>query len=251
MKIQIALVGAVIGFIASGIPGAVIGFLLGMYVDFITKDKEQTGGSEYNNPYQQYSGGESPQEFNTALLVLVAAIMNADGTAMKSELDLVKRMLVRTYGEEKARQMLLVLRELIKQRQDVGLVCRQIRNKMAYSQRLELMHILFRISRADDDINAQELQMLQYIGVQLGITTPDFLSLRAMFITSPDSEFTILDVSPSASEEEVKKAYRKMAMRFHPDRLQGLNEGEKKSAQEKFVKVNKAYENIKKRKGWA
>jgi DnaJ like chaperone protein len=251
LKIQIALVGAVIGFIASGIPGAVIGFLLGMYVDFITKENQQSGNTEPDFFKQQYSSTESPQEFNMALLVLVAAIMNADGTAMKSELDLVKRMLVRTYGEEKAKQMLLILRELIKQRQDVGLVCRQIRNRMAYSQRLELMHILFRISRADDDINAQEMQMLQYIGVQLGITTPDFMSLKAMFISSPDSDFTILDVTSSANEEEVKKAYRKMAMRFHPDRLQGLNEGKKKAAQEKFVKVNKAYENIKKRKGWA
>ena len=248
MKIQIALVGAVIGFISSGIPGAVVGFLLGMYVDFITSEK--SAESESSEPGKKPQTGQQP-DFGMALLVLIAAIMNADGTAMKSELDLVKRMLVRTYGEANARQMLLVLRELIKERQDVGLVCRQTRNRMHYSQRLELMHILFRISKADDDINAQELQMLTYIGVQLGITNSDFMSLQAMFFSSPDSDFQILDVSATANEEEVKKAYRKMAMRFHPDRLLGLNEGEKKAAQEKFVKVNKAYEGIKRRKGWA
>ncbi len=248
MKIQIALVGAVIGFISSGIPGAVVGFLLGMYVDFITSEK--SAESESLEPGKKPQTGQQP-DFGMALLVLIAAIMNADGTAMKSELDLVKRMLVRTYGEANARQMLLVLRELIKERQDVGLVCRQTRNRMHYSQRLELMHILFRISKADDDINAQELQMLTYIGVQLGITNSDFMSLQAMFFSSPDSDFQILDVSATANEEEVKKAYRKMAMRFHPDRLLGLNEGEKKAAQEKFVKVNKAYEGIKRRKGWA
>jgi len=248
LKIQIALVGAVIGFISSGIPGAVVGFLLGMYVDFITSEK--SAESESSEPGKKPQTGQQP-DFGMALLVLIAAIMNADGTAMKSELDLVKRMLVRTYGEANARQMLLVLRELIKERQDVGLVCRQTRNRMHYSQRLELMHILFRISKADDDINAQELQMLTYIGVQLGITNSDFMSLQAMFFSSPDSDFQILDVSATANEEEVKKAYRKMAMRFHPDRLLGLNEGEKKAAQEKFVKVNKAYEGIKRRKGWA
>lgn len=250
MKIQIALVGAVIGFIASGVPGAVIGFLLGMYVDFISRDsKEQPPETQSN--FQRERGHIPPQDFGQALLVLVAAIMNADGTAMKSELDLVKRMLIRTYGEDKARQMLLILREMIKQRQDVGLVCRQIRTRMHYSQRLELLHILFRISRADGEINPQELQLLQFIAVNLGITTPDFMSLRAMFISSPDSDFQILDVSPEANEEEVKKAYRKMAMRFHPDRLQGLSDAEKKAAQEKFVKVNTAWENIKKKKGWA
>ena len=71
-----------------------------------------------------------------------------------------------------------------------------------------------------------------------------------MFVESADADFKILDVSNSASEDEVKKAYRKLAMRFHPDRLQGLSEGEKKSAETKFLRVQKAYENIKKKKGW-
>ncbi len=227
--------------------GAVVGFLLGLYIDFISQEK--TEDAEPN--IRTSRTPPRPHDFRMDLLVLMAAIMNADGATMKSELETVKRMLVRSYGEDETRQMLLILRELVKERQDVGMVCRNLRNRMSYSQRLEVVHILFRISAADSDINNQEYSMLQYIGVQLGITTPDFLSLRAMFISSPDSDFQILDVSPSASEDDIKKAYRKMAMRFHPDRVNGLTEGEKKAAQEKFVRVNKAYENIKRKKGWA
>jgi DnaJ like chaperone protein len=185
------------------------------------------------------------------LLVLIAAIMNADGSAMRSELELVKRMLVRTYGEQRASDLLLVLREMLKEKQDVSYVCRHIRGAMAYSQRLELLHVLFRISRADSEINPSELQMLQFIATQMAITTPDFLALRAMFVTTPDSEYKILDVSPDAGEEDVKKAHRKMAMRFHPDRLLGLSEKEKKAAEEKFLAVQKAYESIKRKKGWS
>lgn len=248
MKIQIALAGALIGFIAGGPIGGVVGFLIGMYVEYISKDSSNPGEDESTyNP-----GPSEPQanDFTRALLILIAAIMNADGVAMKSELDMVKRMLIRTYGETRAAQLLLILRELIKEKHDVSLVCRQIRMRMVYSQRLELMHILFRISRADNDINAHEIQLLNFIAVQLGITTPDFMSLRAMFISTPGSEYKILDVDPNASEEDVKKAYRKMAMRFHPDRLQGLTDAEKKAAQEKFVHVQKAYESIKRKKGW-
>lgn len=237
--------------ISSGLPGAIIGFLIGLYIDYISADTRDANPRENAGAgYRQYSADPAP-DFGMSLLILIAATMNADGTAMKSELDLVKRMLVRTYGEDRARQMLLVLRELIKQHHDVTTVCRQIRARMAYSQRLELLHVLFRISRADDDINQQEMNLLQYIGVHLGITTPDFLSLKAMFVSSPDSDFQILDTHSDASEEDVKKAYRKMAMRFHPDRLQGLSEAEKSAAHDKFVKVQKAYENIKRRKGWA
>ena len=89
------------------------------------------------------------------------------------------------------------------------------------------------------------------MAAQLGISTPDYLSLKAMFVTSADSDYKILDVSTSATEEEVKKAYRKLAMRFHPDRLQDLSESEKKQAEGKFHRVQAAYENIKKKNGWA
>lgn len=248
MKIQIALAGAVIGFMASGPLGAVIGFLVGLYIEFVSKDNSTAQGDQVEN---RFENRPKPNDFNYSLLILIASIMNADGVAMKSELELVKRMLIRTYGEEKTRSMLLELRELIKERHDVASVCRQIRIRMAYSQRLELLHILFRVSKADNDINNEEMQMLNYISVHLGITTADFMTLRAMFVRSPDSAYKILDVTQSASEEDVKKAYRKMAMRFHPDRLVGLSEDEKKAAHEKFLKVQMAYDTIKKQKGWS
>ena len=122
---------------------------------------------------------------------------------------------------------------------------------MSYSPRLELVHILFRISRADGDISRAELSLIDQVASQLGISTPDYLSLKAMFVTSADSDYKILDVSQSATEEEVKKAYRKLAMRFHPDRLNDLSESEKKQAEEKFHRVQAAYDNIKKKNGWS
>ncbi|MBM3400208.1 MAG: molecular chaperone DjlA [Bacteroidetes bacterium] len=244
MKISIAIIGAVIGLISGGPVGAVVGFLIGMYIEYAgSESARQDNGAGYRE--------SPPTDFARHLLILIAAVMNADGSAMRSELDLVKRMLIRTYGEQRAAHLLLILREMLKEKQEVGFVCRQIRSEMAYSQRLELLHILFRISRADSDINPSELQLLQQIATQMGITTPDFLSLRAMFVTSPDSDYKILDVATDAGEDEVKKAYRKMAMRFHPDRLLGLTDSEKKAAEEKFLSVQKAYENIKRKRGWS
>ena len=247
MKITIAIIGAVIGLITAGPFGALIGFLIGMYIEYMGSDQPKSSDADNTEAYHR----QTNTDFSHHLLVLIAAIMNADGSAMRSELELVKRMLVRTYGEQRASDLLLVLREMLKEKQDVSYVCRHIRGAMAYSQRLELLHVLFRISRADSEINPSELQMLQFIATQMAITTPDFLALRAMFVTTPDSEYKILDVSPDAGEEDVKKAHRKMAMRFHPDRLLGLSEKEKKAAEEKFLAVQKAYESIKRKKGWS
>ncbi len=244
MKLGIPVVLGLIGFFASGPIGALIGALIGVYIEYVSKD--DTSG----NTTGPGATARPDTNFANSLLILIAATMNADGNNMKSELDLVKRLLVRTYGEDRARDLLLHLRELLKQRQDVGMVCRNIRLGMAYSQRLELLHILFRISRADSEINAYEIQMLNHIAVNLGISSADYLSLKAMFVVTADSDYQILDIQVTASEEEVKKAYRSMAKRFHPDRLTGLSDAEKKAAEQKFVRVQGAYENIKRKKGW-
>ena len=246
------IIGALIGFFSSGFFGAIVGFMIGSYVDYAYGAEETTSYNQGSfNSYGGYQTNQvQPSDFKNSLLILIAAVMKADGVAMKSELDLVKSMLLRTYGEQESRNMLLQLREYLKKEHNLNEVCRNLRNRMSYSPRLELVHILFRISRADGIISEAEISLIQQVATQLGVSHTDYLSLKAMFVESADADFKILDVSNSASEDEVKKAYRKLAMRFHPDRLQGLSEGEKKSAETKFLRVQKAYENIKKKKGW-
>ncbi|MGC6413257.1 MAG: TerB family tellurite resistance protein [Bacteroidia bacterium] len=243
------IIGAVIGFLSSGPFGAVVGFLIGSYIDYAYNG--ESSNNEYNRQSSSsYQGHPSQVNFKNSLLVLIAAVMKADGKAMKSELDLVKSMLIRTYGEQQSKEMLLTLRDYLKQEHNLYEICRNLRNRMGYSQRLELVHILFRISRADGNVSDAEVNIIQIVSNQLGVSTPDYLSLKAMFVSSSDADYKILDVSPTASEADVKKAYRDLAKRFHPDRLQGLSETEKTAASEKFVRVQKAYENIKKKKGW-
>ncbi len=244
------IIGAIIGFLSSGFFGAVVGFMIGSYVDhaYGGSNEETYQRNTFSNSYSNQN--THPADFKNSLLILIAAVMKADGVAMKSELDLVKSMLLRTYGENESRLMLLKLRDYLKEEHNLYDVCRNLRNRMGYSPRLELVHILFRISRADGVISDAEIQLIQQVATQLGISTPDYLSLRAMFVESVDSDYKILDVTNSATEEEVKKAYRKLALRFHPDRLQGLSDNEKKSAEDKFIRVQKAYENIKRKNGW-
>lgn len=248
------LTGAIIGYMSSGFIGAIIGFLIGFYIDYVSTGEESEPQRNYSSGQQQsnYNNYQShPADFKNSLLILVAAVMKADGVTLKSELDLVKAMLLRTYGEAETKVLLLRLRDYLQQNHNLNEVCRNLRNRMSYSPRLELIHILFRISRADGEISRAELSLIEQVASQLGISTPDYLSLKAMFVSSADSDYKILDVSQNATEEDVKKAYRKLAMRFHPDRLQDLSDSERKQAEEKFHRVQAAYENIKKSKGWS
>jgi DnaJ like chaperone protein len=93
--------------------------------------------------------------------------------------------------------------------------------------------------------------MLEYIAAHMGITTPDYLSVRAMFVVSGDADYEILEIKPDASDDEVKRAYRRMAMKYHPDKLSGLGEQMKKEAEDKFRRVQQSYEQIKKKRGMA
>jgi DnaJ like chaperone protein len=139
-----------------------------------------------------------------------------------------------------------MLRDILKQDIPVGDVCTQISRNMDYSSRLQLLHLLFNISVADGAANASEIDMVEKISGYLGISTSDYVSIRNMFVPETDSAYKILEIEPVATDEEVKKAYRRMAMKYHPDKVSHLGEEFRKSADEKFKSVNEAYEKIKK-----
>ncbi|HBC79455.1 MAG TPA: molecular chaperone DjlA [Bacteroidales bacterium] len=230
-------IGGGLGFVMGGPLGAVLGFLVGSMVDNTTV---QT--SRYGTPTQSTAQGD----FGMSLLVLVAAMMKADGKVVKSELDYVKQFFIRQFGQASAKEALLMLKDILKKDIPVRDICIQISNNMDYSSRLQLIHLLFNISSADGDINAAEIQVVEKMSGYLGIAPTDFVSIRNMFVPETDSSYKILEIERSATDEDVKKAYRRMAMKYHPDKVSHLGEEFRKTADEKFKKVNEAYEKIKK-----
>jgi DnaJ like chaperone protein len=144
---------------------------------------------------------------------------------------------------------MLVLKEILKQEIDIRQVSSQIRQYMAYPERLQLLHYLFGIALADGFVNVPELEMIGRISHYLGINPNDLASIQSMFIKDTNSAYKILEITPEATDDEVKKAYRRMAMKYHPDKVSNLGDDVQKAAHEKFTKVNEAYETIKKERG--
>ena len=233
-------IGGGLGWAFGGPIGAIIGFALGPMIDGKAEVQQLPPGQA------QTRGGD----FAASLLVLSAAVMKADGKVLRSELNYVKRFLVNQFGESIASEQLQLLREILKKDIPVEDVSYQIRQSMDYSSKMQLMHYLWGIAQADGQIDSSEIQLLDRISVLLGIIPPDADSIKAMFVQSTDEAYKILEISPSASDEEVKKAFRKMALKFHPDKVSHLGEEYKKAAEEKFKKVNEAYEKIKKERGF-
>jgi DnaJ like chaperone protein len=229
--------GGGLGFVMGGPIGGLLGFLVGSVIDSTTV---QSSG------YTTATARTTQGDFGMSLLVLVAAVMKADGKVVKSELDYVKQFFVRQFGQESAREALLMLKDIIKQDIPVRDVCLQISRNMDYSSRLQLLHLLFNVSVADSKIHPLEINIIEKISGALGVASNDFLSIKNMFIPETDSSYKILEIDQASSNDEVKKAYRRMAVKYHPDKVSHLGENFRKTAEEKFKKVNDAYEKIKK-----
>lgn len=234
-------IGAGLGFTFLGGPiGALIGLSLGWMFDTASDQaphKEST----------RTSSGSG--DFAVSLLVLMAAVMKADGKVMQSELNYVKAFLVKRFGQESANEALKILQSLLNQTIHVKDICYQIKGSLDYHSRLELLHLLYGVANADKHVHEQEIKVIDEIAYYLGISSSDHMSLKNMFIKSAESAYKIIGVTPEATDDEIKKAYRKLAKEFHPDKVSYLGDDFKKSAEEKFKKINDAYESIKNERG--
>jgi len=237
-------IGGGLGWAFGGPIGAIIGFTVGSMFDGGTNEMQKSSA-------HRFSGKTTTGGYVMSLLVLVAAVMKADGKVLKSELDYVKKFLVQNFGEASAIEAIKMLKDLLQQTIPVDEVCQQIRQNMNYSARLQLVHFMFGIAQADGHVDTSEQKLIAHICLQMGISNNDFESIQAMFVTNTESDFKILEIERTATDTELKKAYRRMAMKYHPDKVSHLGKDFQNAAKEKFQKVNQAYENIKKERNIA
>ena len=226
--------------------GAIIGFIIGAILEESPVFKSQR---RVNQPPRQPGGNYIPNDFSSSLLILCAAVMKADQKLMRSELEFVRNFFVRQFGEGHTNDRMLVLREVLKQQVAIGQVCEQIRYTVDGPSKLQLLHLLFGLAACDGAPGEAEITVISQISHLIGVNSRDFDSIKAMFVVNNDSAYMILEIDRTATDEEIKKAYRRMAVKYHPDKVHHLGEEYQKDAQEKFKKINDAYEKIKKEKG--
>jgi DnaJ like chaperone protein len=229
-------VGGGLGWVFGGPIGAILGVALGSMFDGMNAEKYAYRGTPRG-------------DFAMSLLVLSAAVMKADQKILKSELEFVRSFFIRQFGEDEGNRLIKMLQEILKQDINVQEVSVQVGQYTDYAVKLQLVNFLFGIAASDGLYHPDEVDMIGTISGYMGISSSDFTSIKAMFVKSTGWAYEVLEITSNATDEEVKKAYRDMAKKHHPDKVAHLGEDIKKSATEKFQKVSAAYEEIKKQRG--
>ncbi len=241
-----------LGWAFGGPIGGLVGFAIGSLFDsaatMTLNDQGRIPGGNQSQSSSRYKA-TMPGDFAASLLVLTAAVMKADSKVMKSELDYVKAFFGRQFGENSSAEILKTLKELLEKDIPVVEVCQQIKHNLDLSSRLQLIHYLFGVSNADGHVHPMEVEIIAKIAHHLGINTADFGSIKAMFYKDSGAAYSILEIEKTATDEELKKAYRRMAVKYHPDKINHLGEEFQLAAKEKFQQVQGAYETIKKERG--
>ena len=112
--------------------------------------------------------------------------------------------------------------------------------------------MLFSVAAGDGNVVDPEVDVIKTIARYMRVADADLASIAAMFTKQSNSDwaYQVLEISSDCSDEDIKKAYRRLAMKYHPDKVNNLGEEVKQSATEKFRKVKEAYDYLKQQRGF-
>ena len=226
------LLFALIGYTFFRLPGALIGFFIGSLLSPKTKKI-------------------SSKDFEINLLALASLVIKADGKVTQNELDIVRRYFVSTYGKTRANEVFKIFNHNVKNKGiSLAKISRLFNLALNYESKLQVIHFLFGIAKADGNISQLEIKKLLEFSNLFKLSYADFLSIKAMFVVESDNAYRILELDKNATIDQIKKSYRDLAKKHHPDKVQHLGEAYVKAAQNKFQKIQKAYQNIKDERGF-
>ena len=246
----------------------VLGFSVGPRVVF-----------EFANPKLKIYLAAGP--VGLAFVKLAIKVFSADGEVSDNEVVKLKQYIGKEFGREIGRAAELYIKENPKIEDSIYGICKPL-SEMKSTHRVTIMYQLFAMAASDREYSDEEEQVLKKIGRFLHIGKKRFYFIKStvikeastgntfrgsyqagsrqsssgkgyqflqQFFVPAYNPFFILGVANTASNEEIKKAYRDLAKRYHPDLSMHKSDQYRKKVVEKIQEINEAYETIKKIKG--
>ncbi len=269
-------IGGFLGLLSGGPIGALAGFVLGALFDVMagdggleisdSTDSGYGGGSYYSDGYDRTSQSSGVDQgtrngFLFSMLTLASYIIRADGKIMHSEMETMRSFLRQNFGQtavDEGNAIMLKLFEKQKQmeaqqpgsyRQVIIDACGQLRRVLNRPQRLQLLSLLAMLAKADGHVASEEVVALREVTNHLGLEESELNSMLNLGSTTLKDAYAVLEIDETATDEEVRAAYKRMVVKHHPDRVASLGEDVRAAAERKMREINEAKELIYKARG--
>ena len=236
------------GFALLGPLGALLGVVVGSQFDKSAEKERVFDSAEAQTRARARSF--YPGDFAVSLVVLFAAVAAADKRISTKESEFIRNYFTGRFGAANTADLMKVFDGALRQTIDYRAVAAQARDNMDYYSRLQLLQMLYGLAKVDGIIDAAESEILNQIAFDLGIDSRDQVSVRSVYFQENHRDYKTLGISPDASPEEIKKAYRSMVAKYHPDKVAHLGQDFIDIAEEKFIAVKEAYDRIRQERGF-
>ena len=240
------IVGGTLGFAIGGPLGAIAGAAFGHVFD---RSNEAYYGQESLQPLP---GEEAQFTFFVAAFSMLAKLTQVDGRVTSQEVDTINRYMMEDLHLDPEGRMVAtnIFNAAMNSPNSFEDFARQFYGQF-YNQPqiLDMMlDILFRVSVADGSMNAKEEVLLKNAARIFNFSDRTFDAIKARYVQTSDKYYAVLGLDQSATDEQIKKQYRKLVMEYHPDRIisKGLPEEFTQLANEKFREIQEAYEILRK-----
>lgn len=215
-----------------------------------------------------YKSKKNRFDFTNEFLRLTAFILKSDQKITTKELHFVYAFFSTEFGSDSLPFYKKKLTTFIKSKGSIKQALKKIDYEQDPTTKLQLLNFLIKITIIDGFLTKNELDNLRIITRGIGLRTYQLESILAMysFITEKefkqktkykrnshsviDEAYKILELSKGATSTEIKKAYRKLVILYHPDKAMHLEKEYQKSAKEMYQKVNNAYDILKESLGF-
>ena len=240
MKRWTTWLGGGLGWALGGPVGALLGAALGnALTDFWSKDPRGAAVPS------------AERDFHASLLVLASLVIKADGKVDQRELSFVREQFRQWFGTDRANEAFNFFKQVVREQPALTTVCAEVRRHMSLQGRIQIVGFLFGLAQADGAIQPSERQVIARIAQYLGIGQADFQRQELLHGSAEQrlDPYEVLGLSPSASDSDLKSAYRRLVKKYHPDALQGMGEDVVKEAEASFRQIQSAYEELCKARG--
>ena len=197
---------------------------------------------------------ESHNRFVFLLVNILVKIAQADGHFTRPELNAILNFFQYQlrYNQDQMYWVKQLVKEARENATDLRQLLEEFRTGFAYEPRLILLELIYQIIYTKQPPPQNELLLAREIAGLLQISVYDQRTIEAKYMyrqrqeaaTSGQVEeqyYAVLGLEKGADFAEIKKAYRKLSMQYHPDKVGHLGEEFKKIAEEKMKEINVAY----------